>query len=88
MPRPLRIEIADGIYHVTNRGLERRQIVRAGQNRCVARRIRRIQEQVWETGVMKMRNLRPDPICLLVLAIVLVLEHSVTRNGRGRRRGR
>ena len=26
MSRPLRIEIADGLYHVTSRGLERRAI--------------------------------------------------------------
>jgi hypothetical protein len=28
MARPLRIEVPDGIYHVTSRGLERRAIVR------------------------------------------------------------
>ena len=28
MARPLRIEIPDGIYHVTSRGIERRAIVR------------------------------------------------------------
>jgi len=27
MARPLRIDIADGVYHVTSRGLERREIV-------------------------------------------------------------
>ena len=33
MARPLRIAIADGTYHVTNRGLERRQIVRGDRDR-------------------------------------------------------
>ena len=33
MSRPLRIEIADGIYHVTSRGLERRKIVRDDRDR-------------------------------------------------------
>ena len=31
MARPLRIEIADGLYHVTVRGWERRVIVRRGE---------------------------------------------------------
>jgi len=33
MARPLRIEMADGIYHVTSRGLERRKIVREDADR-------------------------------------------------------
>ncbi len=33
MTRPLRIEIPDGIYHVTTRGLERRKIVRDDTDR-------------------------------------------------------
>jgi len=33
MARPLRIEIADGVYHVTSRGLERRAIVRDDADR-------------------------------------------------------
>jgi len=33
MSRPLRIEIPDGVYHVTNRGLERREIVRDDHDR-------------------------------------------------------
>ena len=33
MSRPLRIEIPDGVYHVTNRGLERREIVRDDRDR-------------------------------------------------------
>ncbi|MBM4043048.1 MAG: hypothetical protein FJ290_31550 [Planctomycetes bacterium] len=33
MARPLRIEVADGVYHVTSRGLERREIVRDDRDR-------------------------------------------------------
>lgn len=33
MARPLRIEIPDGVYHVTSRGLERRRIVRGDADR-------------------------------------------------------
>lgn len=33
MSRPLRIEVAGGVYHVTNRGLERREIVRDDRDR-------------------------------------------------------
>jgi putative transposase len=33
MPRPLRIDIPDGLYHVTRRGLERRAIVRDDADR-------------------------------------------------------
>jgi len=33
MARPLRIEVPDGIYHVTSRGLERREIVRDDRDR-------------------------------------------------------
>lgn len=33
MARPLRIDIADGVYHVTSRGLERRRIVRDDADR-------------------------------------------------------
>ena len=33
MARPLRIDIADGVYHVTSRGLERRDIVSADVDR-------------------------------------------------------
>ena len=33
MSRPLRIEIPDGVYHVTNRGLERREVVRDDRDR-------------------------------------------------------
>ena len=33
MARPLRIAMADGVYHVTSRGLERRQIVRDDRDR-------------------------------------------------------
>lgn len=33
MTRPLRIEMPDGVYHITSRGLERRAIVRANQDR-------------------------------------------------------
>ena len=33
MARPLRIEIADGVYHVTSRGLERHSIVRSDADR-------------------------------------------------------
>jgi len=33
MARPLRIEIEDGVYHVTSRGLERRRIVRDDSDR-------------------------------------------------------
>ena len=34
MARPLRIEMADGVYHVTSRGLERREIVRDDRDRA------------------------------------------------------
>jgi len=34
MSRPLRIELPDGLYHVTNRGLERRKIVRDDTDRA------------------------------------------------------
>jgi len=33
MRRPLRIELPDGLCHVTNRGLERRDIVRDDPDR-------------------------------------------------------
>ena len=31
MPRVLRLAIPDGVYHVTNRGLDRNAIVRGGR---------------------------------------------------------
>jgi len=34
MTRALRIEIADAVYHVTSRGLERREIVRGDADRA------------------------------------------------------
>ena len=33
MARPLRIEIENGLYHVTSRGWERREIVKSDQDR-------------------------------------------------------
>ena len=33
MARPLRLQIGNGVYHVTNRGVERRNIVRDDEDR-------------------------------------------------------
>ena len=57
MARPLRIDIPNGLYHVTSRGLERRAIVRQDRDRehwlkllerqrRLAARIRRCVEQM------------------------------------------
>ena len=37
MARPLRIDVPDGVYHVTGRGLERRPIVRNDADRLTSR---------------------------------------------------